>query len=84
MKFKAKGCATNTAARTAGVLSTLCTMYLLVHLGEIIATPTQRHAKHGSTLKEKLAFLSETMDFHEPNGSELAHTHARVLAPFII
>ena len=44
-------------------------------LGEIIATqrratPTQRHAKHGSTLKEKLAFLSGTMDFHKPNGSE--------------
>ena len=47
----------------------------LVNLGEIIATqrratPTQRHAKHGSTLKEKLAFLSGTMDFHKPNGSE--------------
>ena len=44
-------------------------------LGEIIATkrrakPTQRHAKHGSTLKEKLAFLSGLMDFHEPNVSE--------------
>ena len=42
-------------------------------VGEIIATqrratPTQRHAKHGSTLKEKLAFLSGTMDFHKPNG----------------
>ena len=46
-----------------------------VFVGEIIATqrratPTQRHAKHGSTLKEKLAFLSGTMDFHKPNGSE--------------
>ena len=42
-------------------------------LGEIIATqrratPTQRHAKHGSTLKETLAFLSGTMDFHKPNA----------------
>ena len=46
-----------------------------ISVGEIIATqrratPTQRHAKHGSTLKEKLAFFSGTMDFHEPNGSE--------------
>ena len=48
---------------------------LVIKVGEIIATqrratPTQRHAKHGSTLKEKLAFLSGTMDFHKPNGSE--------------
>ena len=47
----------------------------LLIIGEIIATQrratsTQRHAKHGSTLKEKLAFFSGTMDFHEPNGSE--------------
>ena len=48
---------------------------MAIYVGEIIATqrratPTQRHAKHGSTLKEKLAFLSGTMDFHKPNGSE--------------
>ena len=59
----------------APFLTSGLTLTLFLTLGEIIATqrratPTQRHAKHGSTLKEKLAFLSGTMDFHKPNGSE--------------
>ena len=50
-------------------------MALLIIIGEIIATQrqakqTQRHAKHGSTLKENLAFLLGTLHLHEPNGSE--------------
>ena len=32
---------------------------------------TPRKNKHGSTLKEKLEFLSGTMDFHKPNGAGL-------------